>query len=53
MLLRDRFDGKALRRFAPLRPLPHPGIGGLDVAGEALRIEERAATAIIRELGPE
>ena len=36
---------------AALMPLPHRGVGGLDVTGKPRRIKQRISTAIARQFG--
>ena len=45
-----RLMRKRLRRLAALPGLPHPQIGRLDAAAEAIGIEQRLRRAIVREL---
>ena len=49
----DRIDAKAARAFATPVHLPHGRIGGLDVAPEAVGVEQRAAQLVLLELAPD
>src|SRR5215471_2492869 len=52
VLLQTRSNGarthrEAGRRFAATMPFPHRGVGGLDIASEARRVEKRRTLAIV------
>ena len=42
----DRLDCEARRRLAPLLPLPHRHVRSLDVAAEAIGVEQRVGVAV-------
>jgi len=50
-ILTAGLDRETCRRTTLPMRLPHPDISGLDVAGKALRIEQRTGAAVAHKLG--